>query len=123
MWATSDETEQLFPALTVYHCLACSSLAQHPVLPPCGHLHWYLFANPAGNAFTNKTPARLAGAPSKKKSFLLCSLITENWKRKDFRFRPNPEHDTPDGFATAEELPETKPAQCVFKTTSKLACL
>lgn len=29
--------------LPLYHCQACRAPANHPVLPPCGHLHWYLF--------------------------------------------------------------------------------
>ena len=30
--------------MAIYHCHRCRDSAEHPVLPPCGHLHWYFIS-------------------------------------------------------------------------------
>lgn len=61
MYDAPDEEDRLCPPTThsiptprqgLYLCHLCQRTASHPVLPPCGHLHWYSILYPAGSAFT-----------------------------------------------------------------------
>ena len=44
------EEEQLLTSQNpIYNCNNCEQPAQHPVLPPCGHLYWYVFVHAVGD--------------------------------------------------------------------------
>ena len=38
-----EEEALLVTPLHIYDCQRCREVAEHPVLPQCGHLHWYEF--------------------------------------------------------------------------------